>query len=115
VKAALITLAVWCAAVLAQSQQPASSAAQLREARHREGLVATRAIAYFQSMDSLEERLKAMGMTLNQDLVSLRKRIEDALDATDAAIEKKDAKAANKSLDLAEALVKRLGQKLEGG
>ena len=114
-RAALITLALCCAPVLAQSQPPPSSPAQLKEVRHREGLLATRAIAYFESMDSLQERLEAMGMTLNQDLVSLRKRIEDALDATDEAIDKKDAKAANRSLDIAEALVKRLGQKLEGG
>jgi len=54
-------------------------------------------------------------MTLNPELVSLRMGIEDALDATDAAIDKKDAKAANESLDRAEALVGRLAKKLGGG
>ncbi len=117
-KAAVIVLALWCGPMLAQDQpasSPAKPSAEMREVHHRLGLVATRAIAYFRSMDSIEENLEAMGLELNPDLVSLRKRIEDALDATDAAIDKNDAKSANESLDRAEALVKRLAQKLGGG
>lgn len=106
-----LALALWFGPVLAQ-RQPTDP---MREVRHREGLVATRAIGYFRSMDSIKENLEAMGMTLNPELVSLRMGIEDALDATDAAIDKKDAKAANESLDRAEALVGRLAKKLGGG
>ena len=87
----------------------------MREVRHRLGLVATRAIAYFRSMDSIQENLEAMGLELNSDLVSLRNRIEAALDATDEAIDQNDAKRANESLDRAEALVTRLAQRLGGG
>ena len=101
--------------MLAQDQpasSPAKPSAEMRDVHHRLGLVATRAIGYFRSMDSIEENLEAMGLELNPDLVSLRKRIEAALDATDEAIDKNDAKSANESLDRAEALVTRLAQKL---
>src|SRR5579872_3553408 len=117
-RAAVIALALWCGPMLAQDQpvsSPAKPSAEMREVRHRLGLVATRAIAYFRSMDSIEENLEAMGLELNPDLVSLRKRIEAALDATDEAIDQNDAKKANESLDRAEALVTRLAQKLGGG
>jgi hypothetical protein len=117
-KAAVIALALCCGPMLAQNQPPAGGSAkpttEMRDMRHREGLVATRAIAYFRSMDSIEENLESMGLELNPDLVSLRTRIEAALDATDAAIDKNDAKSANESLDHAEALVTRLAQKLGG-
>ena len=117
-KAAVVAFALCCGPMLAQNQPPtggsAKTATEMRDARHREGLVATRAIAYFRSMDSIEENLEALGLELNPDLVSLRNRIEDELDATDAAIDKNDAKSANESLDRAEALVTRLAQKLGG-
>ncbi|HTS46688.1 MAG TPA: hypothetical protein VMH05_02025 [Bryobacteraceae bacterium] len=116
-KAALIALALSCAPMLAQDQpvsSPVKPSAEMREVQHRLGLVATRAIGYFRSMDSIGESLEAMGLELNPDLVSLRVRIEAALDATDEAIDKNDAKKANDSLDRAEALVTRLAQKLGG-
>lgn len=117
-KAAVVAFALWCGPMLAQNQAPAGDSAkpatEMRDVRHRLGLVATRAIAYFRSMDSIEENLEAMGLELNPDMVGLRTRIEAALDATDAAIDKNDAKSANESLDRAEALVKRLAQKLGG-
>lgn len=113
-KAALLALALACVPVLAQDQAPAKQSPGVREAKHRLGLVATRAIANFRSMDSIEENLEAMGMTLHPDLVSLRTRIEAALDATDEAIDKNDAKAANEELDRAEVLVTRLARELGG-
>lgn len=116
-RAAVLALVLACAPMLAQNQpagSPAKPSAEMREARHRLGLVATRAIAYFRSLDSIGENLEAMGLELNPDLVSLRARIEAALDATDEALGKNDAKRANESLDQADALVNRLAQKLGG-
>ncbi len=103
-KTAAIVLALCCG----------SMQAQMQDVRHREGLVATRAIGYFRSMDSIEQNLQTRGLELNPDLVSLRKRIEAALDATDQAIDKNDTKAAKKALDRADALITRLAQKLGG-
>ncbi len=114
-KAAVAALVLCCGPILAHSQPQPSSAAELREVRHRLGLVATRAIACFHSMDSIEANLEAMGMSLNSELVNLRTRIEGALDSADGSVEKGDAKAANDALDRAEALVGRLAQKLGGG
>jgi hypothetical protein len=86
----------------------------MREARHREGLIATRAIAYFHSMDSIEESLNSLGVTLHPQLVSLRLRIEAALNNTDDALEQSDLATANEALDVAEALLARLAAKLGG-
>ena len=116
-KIAVLVLALWCGPMLAQDQAPAGrppASAEMRDARHRLGLVATRAIAYFRSMDSIEANLEEMDMTLNPEVVSLRLRIEAALDASDEAINKNDAKAANESLDRVEALVGRLARQLGG-
>ena len=115
-KFAVLALACFLAAAQDRPAADASkSANQMRETRHREGLVATRAIACFRSMDSIEENLEAMGLALDPDLVSLRRRIEAALDATDDAIDKNDPKKANESLDRAEGLLARLSKKLGGG
>ena len=114
-KAALLALALACVPVMAQDQAPAKQSPEIREAKHRLGLVATRAIANFRSLESIEENLQSMGMTLHPDLLSLRMRIEAALDATDEAIDKNDAKAANEELDRADALVTRLARQIGGG
>ncbi len=99
---------------VAPSSAPAKPSAAMREAWHREGLIATRAIAYFHSMDSIEESLNSLGVTLHPQLVSLRLRIEAALNNTDDALEQSDLATANEALDVAEALLARLAAKLGG-
>jgi hypothetical protein len=86
----------------------------MREVRHRLGLVATRAIAYFRSADSIEENLKQRGAALHPDIVSLRLRLEAALDETDKAIDRCDPALAGKTLELAKALLDRYAAKLGG-
>jgi hypothetical protein len=81
---------------------------------HRLGLVATRAIAYFRSADSIEENLKEQGATLHPDIVSLRLRLEAAMDETDKAIDQCDLTAAGKALERAQALLDRFAAKLGG-
>ena len=93
---------------------PAQPSAAMREVRHRLGLVATRAIANFRSMDSIEQNLEDMGLTLNSELIDLRFRVEAALDETDEAIGHQDAKAANDALDQAEALLGKLAKRIGG-
>jgi hypothetical protein len=114
--ALLLTTAL--GSVLAQDAAPSSAPAKpsdaMREARHREGLIATRAIAYFHSMDSIEENLNSLGVTLHPQLVSLRLRIEAGLNNTDEALEQGDFAAANENLDVAEGLLARLAAKLGG-
>ena len=112
-------LAVLLAFAPAAAQDPAPSApaqpsAAMGEVRHRLGLVATRAIANFRSMDSIEQNLEDMGLTLNAELIELRSRIEAALDETDEAIGHQDAKAANEALDQAEALLGKLAKRIGG-
>jgi hypothetical protein len=117
VKAAQIALLLIAALGPVFAQDAAKPSAAMREVRHREGLVATRAIAYFHSMDSIEENLDSLGATLHPELVSLRLRIEAALNNTDEALEQSpsDLARANQALDVAEALLARLAAKLGGG
>jgi len=92
----------------------AASPAAVREVRHRLGLVATRAIAYFRSADSIEENLKQQGAALHPDIVSLRLRLEAVLDETDKAIDRCDPALAGKALERAQALLDRFAAKLGG-
>jgi hypothetical protein len=92
----------------------AASPATIRELRHHLGLVATRAIAYFRSADSIEENLKAQGAALHPDIVSLRLRLEAALDETDKAIDQCHPAVAAQALERAQALLDRFGAKLGG-
>jgi hypothetical protein len=117
-KAARIALLLTGAlgAALAQGVGKAPEpAAAMRDVRHREGLAATRTIAYFRSLDSIEENLNSLGVTLHPQLVSLRMRIEGALNNVDEALERSDPAAANAALEEAEALLARLAAKLGGG
>jgi hypothetical protein len=66
-------------------------------------------------MDSIEENLNGMGATLHPQLVSLRLRIEAALNNTDEALDQNDLATANQALDMAEALLARLAAQLGGG
>lgn len=119
-KSARIALAlagIW-GAVLAQNTPsgnvPAVLSAAAREARHRLDLAGTRAVAYFHSLDSIEVNLRDLGLALNPQLVSLRLRIESALNGAEDAIAQNDLAAANEALDQAEALLARLASKLGG-
>jgi hypothetical protein len=86
----------------------------MRDMRHRLVLVQTRAIAYFHSMDSIEERLRAQGMVLHPETVVLRVRIEAELGEARAALDQNDLPAAGEALDRTQALVERLAAKLGG-
>lgn len=92
----------------------AASPAAVREMRHRLGLVATRAIAYFRSADSIEENLKEQGATLHPDIVVLRLRLEAALDETEKATDRCELAIAGKALERARALLDRFAAKLGG-
>jgi len=82
--------------------------------RHRLVLVQTRAIAYFHSMDSIEERLRAQGMVLHPETVVLRVRIEAELGEARGALDQDDRATAEEAMDQAQALVERLAAKLGG-
>ncbi len=82
--------------------------------RHRLALVATRAIGYFMSADSIEASLRSEGLSLHPDIAVLRVRLEAALDQTQTAIDRGDLDAAGKSMDVAQALLDRFAAKLGG-
>ena len=94
--------------------RPAPESPAVREMRHRLTLVATRAIGYFMSADSIEASLRSEGLSLHPDIAVLRVRLETALDQTQAAIDRGDLVAAGQSVDLAQALVDRFAAKLGG-
>jgi len=114
----VVGLTCLCGAVLAQNAPPprptARPSAEMREARHRLVLIQTRAIAYFHSMDSIEERLRAEGMVLHPETVVLRVRLEGELGEARAALDQDDLAAAGEALDQAQALLDRLAAKLGG-
>jgi hypothetical protein len=106
------------AGLLAQNapppRAPARPSAATREMRHRLVLIQTRAIAYFHSMDSIEERLRAQGMVLHPETVVLRVRLEAELGEARAALDEDDLATAGEALDQAQALLDRLAAKLGG-
>ena len=103
---------------LAQENAPggvsAKPSAATRQARHRLDLIGTRAIAYFHSLDSIAANLDDLGLALHPDLVSLRLRVEAALNGAEDDIDQGALSAASEKLDQAEALVARLAAKLGG-
>ena len=118
-KLARIVLALTglCASAPAQnvpSPRAPAVTREMRDMRHRLVLVQTRAIAYFHSMDSIEERLRAQGMVLHPETVVLRVRIEAELGEARAALDQDDLPAAGEALDRTQALVERLAAKLGG-
>ena len=122
-KLARIVLALTglCGSVPAQNAPPPRAPAkpsavtrEMREARHRLVLIQTRAIAYFHSMDSIEQRLRSEGMVLHPETVVLRVRIEAELGEARAALDEGDLETAGEALDQAQALVERLAAKLGG-
>lgn len=112
-----LALAGLCGSLPAQNAPPprATGATQeMRDMRHRLVLIQTRAIAYFHSMDSIEERLRAEGMVLHPETVVLRVRIEAELGEARAALDQDDLAAAGEALDQAQALLDRLAARLGG-
>ena len=107
-----------CGSLSAQNAPPPRAegkpSAATREIRHRLVLIQTRAIAYFHSMDSIEERLRAEGMVLHPETVVLRVRIEAELGEARAALDQDDLAPAGEALDQAQALLDRLAAKLGG-
>jgi hypothetical protein len=85
-----------------------------KDAKLRLGLLATRAIANFRSADSVEANLNAHGLSLHPQIVTLRLRIEAALDEAQKAVDHGDPTAANEALDTAQALLQRYIQRLGG-
>lgn len=101
-------------ALLLLSTALADDTAALKAAKLRFGQVATRATANFRSADSIEERLKAQGSTLHPSLVTLRLRIEGALDKAEAALGKNDVKTAVDQTKQAEGMLDKFARKLGG-
>jgi len=93
----------------AQAQTPAQ-----KETKRRLALLATRAIANFRSADSIEASLSAHGQSLHPQLVTLRLRIEAALDEAQGDVDQGDLKSAKEDLDTAQALLDRYIQRLGG-
>ncbi len=87
---------------------------RLEEARERFDNVAASASGQFQSLDSIEARLKQDGLSLHPQLVTLRARIGASLDEAHRAIDRGDLKAANRAMKTAEELVQRLAHRLGG-
>ena len=97
-----------------QSPVPAAQTTAQKDAQLRLGLLATRALANFQSADSIEANLNRHGQTLHPQTVALRLRIEAALDEAQKASDESDTAAANEELDMAQALLQRFIQRLGG-
>jgi hypothetical protein len=114
----VVALTGLCGSLLGQNtpppRAPAKPSAATRDMRHRLVLIETRAIAYFHSMDSIEERLRSEGMVLHPETVVLRVRIEAELGEARAALDADDLATAGEALDRAQALVDRLAVKLGG-
>ena len=77
-------------------------------------LIATRAVGYFMSSDSIEARLREEGLSLHPDIIVLRARLQGTLAEANAAIEQGDLAWAAEALDTAQALVDRFAAKLGG-
>jgi hypothetical protein len=115
----LIGLLLAAGVVSAQDTPKPSAPAQpetktLKDAKKRLGLLATRAIANFRSADSIEANLNEHGQSLHPQLVTLRLRIEAALDEAQAAVDHNQPNDAKEALDTAQSLLERFAQRLGG-
>ncbi len=115
----LIGLLLTLGVISAQNAPSPQSPAQLqtkaqRDAQKRLGLIATRAIANFRSADSIEANLVSQGQSLHPQLITLRLRIEAALDEAQTAVNQNDTATAKEALDTAQALLDRYAQRLGG-
>ena len=95
-------------------EAPPPTASAVRATRHSFMLVSTRAIALFRSADSIEDGLRADGSTLHPSTITLRLRIEHALDQAESAIDKGDLEQANNEIKLAGELVSRFARRIGG-
>jgi len=96
---------------------PAHESEGMRATRHAFMLVSTRAVALFQSADTIQARLSADGSSLHPATVTLRFRIEHTLDRIEAAIGKGDKanlEYADKEIKVADELVNRFARRLGG-
>jgi hypothetical protein len=93
---------------------PAPESPALKQARHRLGLVATRATAHFRSADTIAESLEVEGLSLHPEILALRYRTEGMLDRSEKAIDRGDVGAANEALERAEAFLERFIKRLGG-
>jgi hypothetical protein len=113
----LLAGGVMCAQDTPAPRAPAPARSQTRaqkDAKRRLGLLATRAEANFRSADSIEANLNARGLSLHPQTVALRLRIEAALEEARKAVDAADPAAANKALDIVQALLQRFAQSLGG-
>jgi hypothetical protein len=98
----MLMLAMMALAAQAWAAEP------LQESKLRLGLLSTRALARFRAADSLAANLEQRGLRPRASAAALRTAIESALDRAEAALGKDDARAAQRALDRAEALIDRL-------
>jgi hypothetical protein len=97
-----------------QSTQPAPESPEMKAARHSFMLVSTRAIALFQSADTIQARLEAQGSTLRPSTITLRLRIERTLDQAQAALNKSDVTHAKEHIKVADELLDRFERRIGG-
>lgn len=107
----LLTIAVLLAAT-ALCQKPAPKDEALEATRHEFMLVSTRAVALFQSADTIDARLRADGSSLHPGTATLRLRIERTLNEAESAIDKREIERANKNIKVAGELVTRFAKKI---
>ena len=95
----------------AKDAQPADPR---KETRYQLGLVATRAVANFEAADSIEVALKAHGFTLNPQIVTLKLRIQAALDEAHKDLDKGELPAANDAIKRAASMLDKFTDKIGG-
>jgi hypothetical protein len=105
-------LAAALAGALVAQTAPESDA--LKDARYRLGLTATRAVANFEAADSIEANLKAHGSTLNPQIVTLKLRIQAALNDAHKALDKGELKQTNDAIKRADSMLDKFADKIGG-
>jgi hypothetical protein len=111
----MLAAGVVCAQDTPKPQAPAQPQTQAqKDVKKRLGLLATRAIANFRSADSIEANLNEHGQSLHPQLVTLRLRIEAALDEAQTAVDHNELDDAKEALDTAQSLLDRFIQRLGG-
>lgn len=74
----------------------------------------TRAEANFRVADNLDSQLRQQGLTINAQLITMRLRIESAMDQARAAMEKSDWAAMDEALTRADAILDRFAKRIGG-
>jgi len=88
--------------------------AEARKARDRFVLTSSRAIALFQSADSIAANLEEQGAKLHPELIAMRRTIERSLDRAETALEKDDRRTAGRELDRADGFLARFAKRIGG-